>query len=258
MMNGDTFRWGVYSYGGEVPSGSDTDTTGGDSDTGGDSASGTSGDTTTTSGGSGWGQCRVRELDPITDLEITGIAFDKVQVTFNVPPQDPDFQLGRIRVFHITGHMPFTDDLIGSATEAPPITSVALDRPVTLEVDQLWGDYTYQFGVVYEDKCTNRSPLVTAEITTEAQKFQQVDTFCFVATAAYGAPWAAQVQALRDFRDAYLKTSPAGIDLVRFYYTYSPPLARVIQREPLLRGLARVVLQPVADAARLSTLRGSG
>src|SRR5690606_2762917 len=123
---------------------------------------------------------------------------------------------------------------------------------IAVEIGELWGDYTYQFAVVYEDKCTNRSEPVTAEITTDAQQFQTVDSFCFVATAAYGAPWAPQVAALRSFRDAYLKTSATGIDLVRFYYAHSPPLARVIQREPLLRGLARVVLAPVADAAALA------
>ena len=99
-------------------------------------------------------------------------------------------------------------------------------------------------------------PLVMAQITTEAQKFQTVDTFCFLATAAWGAPWAAQVAALRAFRDDYLKTTPTGVDLIRFYYAHSPPLARVIAREPLLRGLARVVLQPVADAALLATAGG--
>jgi hypothetical protein len=46
-----------------------------------------------------------------------------------------------------------------------------------------------------------------------------------------------------------------GLDLVRFYFSYSPPLARVIEREPLLRAMARVVLQPVADAARVATGR---
>ena len=37
-----------------------------------------------------------------------------------------------------------------------------------------------------------------------------------------------------------------------FYYTYSPPLARVIHHQPLLRGMVRVVLQPVTDVARLA------
>ena len=72
-------------------------------------------------------------------------------------------------------------------------------------------------------------------------------------TAAYGAAWVGQVQAMRWFRDAYLKSSPIGRDVVRFYYTYSPPLARVVHHQPVLRGMARVVLQPFADLARKAT-----
>ena len=263
-LNGETFRWGVYSYGAEG-GGSGGDTAGDTgADTAGDTGGGSGGGSGDTVGGGddggGWGQCRPRPLAPIEDLSLAGMSFDKVQVTFSLPPQDDDFELTRVHVYHITGDMDFTPDKVGaayvksfSAEELGDIT-----RPITVEVDQLWGDYTYQFAVVYEDKCTNRSDLVTAGFTTEPQKYQQVDSFCFVATAAYGAPWATQVAALRAFRDAYLKTSATGLDLVRFYYAYSPPLAAVIQREPLLRGMARVVLQPVADAARLTTWRADG
>jgi hypothetical protein len=263
QLNGETFRWGVYSYGGE--GGGTTTSTTGDTDgpsSDSDGESGTGDDTTTTGGGGeegGWGQCKPRPpLAPVTDLRAEGVAFDKVKLTFTIPPQDdPEFELSGLRVFHITGDMELTPERLAAAHEVPiDVTELAAPgQPSTVTVAQLWGDYTYQFGVTYEDKCTNESGLVTASFTTEPQKFQTVDSFCFVATAAYGAPWAAQVAALRSFRDAYLKTSPTGLDLVRFYYAYSPPLARVIHKEPLLRALARVVLQPVADAASLTTKR---
>lgn len=224
-INGETFRWGVYAYG---PDGVDT-------------------------GDDGWGRCRAASLPPVTDLEVTGVSFDRVRVDFTLPPVDA--QIALVHVYNITGIDTLTPELLAAAH----VRTFGVDElatasgPVSVEVDQLWGDYTYQFGVVYEDRCTSRSDLVTAAVTTAPQKFQQVEGVCFVATAAYGAPWAAPVQALRDFRDRYLKTSATGLDLVRFYYTYSPPLARVIAREPLLRGLARVVLQPVTDAARVAT-----
>ena len=155
----------------------------------------------------------------------------------------------------LTGEMPLTEDRLASAQL--PVFKVVEEatpgKPGVLDVEQLWGNYTYQIGVTYQDKCGNKSGLTSAEITTEAQKFQQVEGFCFLATAAYGAAWVGQVQALRWFRDAYLKTSPVGRDMVRFYYTYSPPLARVIHHQPVLRGMVRVVVQPLADMARLST-----
>ena len=223
-INGETFRWGVFSYG---PEGSDTD-------------------------GDGWGSCRPKTLPPVADLELAGVSFDRVQAEFSLPP---DADVARVHVYSITGVSSLTDDLLAAAhiKTFSAEEMAASEGRVAVEVDQLWGDYTYQFGVVYEDHCTNRSELVTASFTTEPQKFQQVESFCFVATAAYGAAWAGPVQALRDFRDAFLKTSATGLDLVRFYYAYSPPLARVIATEPLLRGMARVVLQPVADAARVAT-----
>ncbi|MCY1059652.1 CFI-box-CTERM domain-containing protein [Nannocystis sp. SCPEA4] len=262
--NGETFRWGVYSHGGPGdPGGTDSDGSSdsdSDSDTGGEP--GTSAGTESTTGeppDDGWGTCTLASLPPVDDLVLAGESFDRVQVSFRMPPlPDPAVVLKQIHVYHITGAAELTQELLGAAHLA---TFSAAELPATegilnLEIGELWGDYTYQFGVVYEDACTNRSPLVTAEITTEAQKFQTVESFCFLATAAWGAPWAAQVAALRAFRDDYLKTSATGIDLVRFYYAHSPPLARVIGREPLLRGLARVVLQPVADAALLATSRG--
>ncbi|HEY8378226.1 MAG TPA: CFI-box-CTERM domain-containing protein, partial [Nannocystis sp.] len=261
--------WGVYSHGpgsGGGGTGGDTDTGGGggtgtgggggtgedDSETGGEGTGG--GGEPMGGGGGGWGGCTIRPLPPIDDLTLTALSFDRVRVDFRLPEQASEFDLRAVHVYHITGESKMLDEeLLGAAHLS---TFQASELPagsglVGVEIGELWGDYTYQFGVVYEDACTNRSELVTAMITTPAQKFQTVDSFCFVATAAYGAPWAAQVAALRAFRDAYLKTSPTGLDLVRFYYAHSPPLARVIEREPLLRGLARVVLQPVADAAEV-------
>ncbi|MCY0988120.1 hypothetical protein OV203_13360 [Nannocystis sp. ILAH1] len=259
--NGETFRWGVYSHGGPgeggtTSSASDSDS-GSDSDTGGATGAGS---TTGDDPGDGWGSCaQVQALVPVEDLVLVGESFDRVQVSFRLPPPaDPTIALKEVQVFSIASSASLTEDLLGAAHQSSFAAAElnVTEGLVTVEVGELWADYTYQFGVRYEDACTNRSPLVMAQITTEAQKFQTVDTFCFLATAAWGAPWAAQVAALRAFRDDYLKTTPTGVDLIRFYYAHSPPLARVIAREPLLRGLARVVLQPVADAALLATAGG--
>lgn len=62
---------------------------------------------------------------------------------------------------------------------------------------------------------------------------------CFIATAAYGTRSAAQIDVLRDFRDEVLMMSPAGRDLVGFYYAASPPLADFIARHEVLRCFVR-------------------
>ncbi len=259
-LNNETFRFGVYSYGaGAEPGTTGDDTTGGTSD------SDTGTDTTTTGGddGGGWGQCRPVALSPITDLTAQATAFDTVELSFTVPELSDDpssndslSEVSKVRIYYIPTLDPLTEEMLGAATES----SVSADMVVpgersTIAVEQLWGNYTYQFGVRYEDKCANKSELASTGVKTPAQEFQQVEGFCFLATAAYGASWQSEVSTLRWFRDLVLRSNPMGSELVRFYYTYSPPLADVIEDQPVLRSMVRAVVQPVADVTRLATSR---
>src|SRR5262249_28117780 len=68
---------------------------------------------------------------------------------------------------------------------------------------------------------------------------------CFIATAAYGSPLAAEVQALRDFRDEVLERWALGRAFTRVYYTLSPPLAALIARSAAARAVVRWLLTPV-------------
>ncbi len=67
---------------------------------------------------------------------------------------------------------------------------------------------------------------------------------CFIATAAYGSPMAEEIQILREFRDAYLVTNPAGKALVDLYYRVSPPMAEFITEHPGLKPIVRAGLVP--------------
>ena len=68
---------------------------------------------------------------------------------------------------------------------------------------------------------------------------------CFIATAAYGSYLDPRVDVLRDFRDRYLLPHAPGRMIIRFYYQYSTPVAKLIQQNAALRVMTRTVLTPL-------------
>jgi hypothetical protein len=75
------------------------------------------------------------------------------------------------------------------------------------------------------------------------------DEGCFIATAAYGADWAGEVQVLRDFRDEFLLTHAPGRWLVRLYYTHGPRAAEFLNDHESLKPAVRALLLPLVGAA---------
>jgi hypothetical protein len=73
---------------------------------------------------------------------------------------------------------------------------------------------------------------------------------CFIATAAFGSPLAAEVQYLREFRDRYLMTNSLGREFVDFYYQYSPPIADFLRTHDYVRYAVRLLLTVVVDAIK--------
>ncbi len=68
---------------------------------------------------------------------------------------------------------------------------------------------------------------------------------CFIATAAYGSPMAADVRILCTFRDNYLLTNYVGIRFVSLYYKVSPPMADYIREHSYLKPMVRFMLSPL-------------
>jgi hypothetical protein len=68
------------------------------------------------------------------------------------------------------------------------------------------------------------------------------DGNCFIATAAYGTPLAAELSTLREFRDTRLLTNSLGRAFVDTYYRLSPPAADFIATHPAYRAAARNVI----------------
>lgn len=77
---------------------------------------------------------------------------------------------------------------------------------------------------------------------------------CFIATSAYGSPWAAEVQILRQFRDQYLLTNTLGRAFVDLYYAISPPIADFISEHPGLKPTVRAALLPAVVTSTLAVV----
>lgn len=73
---------------------------------------------------------------------------------------------------------------------------------------------------------------------------------CFIATAAYGTPLAAEIFVLREWRDACLLNSRPGRLLVKLYYFLGPPAAFLIVRNETLRKATRKSLRPIVSYLR--------
>lgn len=232
-LNGQTFRFGVYSHGSPDAEPDPEDEN------------------------DGWGACQPQNLPNMQGVELEPIDFDRVRVHFTVPATAGD-DVMNVRLFYRKGAMPLGDENASSAIQQVP----ALDDcgPAVMpgvatwcDVDELFASTNYQVGVRYEDGCANASSIAAEAVTTPNQEFAMVDGFCIVATAAYGAPWADKVQALRWVRDAFLNKMPLGSALVRYYYYAGPPVARLVGTSAYTRAVARMVLKPLAELATLGT-----
>ena len=234
-LNDRTFRFGVYSHG---------------TDDGGEGED------------PGWGSCQDTTLPPMTDVSVEATEFDRVRVHFTVP-ETATGDLAGVRLFYRQGEMPLTPSTLSSAIQQVPEADdcgaeLAPGVSTWCELDELFGSTNYQVGIRYEDRCANSSDVSATAITTPQQEFAVVEGFCFVATAAYGAPWENKVQALRWVRDRYLERSPMGQSVVDFYYYASPPFARTIAQSDLARGVARTALGPLAELAEIATRSDAG
>jgi hypothetical protein len=64
---------------------------------------------------------------------------------------------------------------------------------------------------------------------------------CFIATAAFGSPFAAEISILRFWRDTFLLKYSLGEFGVNVYNTLSPPIARVVAGNETLGKLVRIL-----------------
>lgn len=83
----------------------------------------------------------------------------------------------------------------------------------------------------------------------ESTATASANSFCFIATASYGAD-TPEVGMLCEFRDKVLLTNPIGEAFVDAYYKLSPPIADIIRENEVLKSGVRVALKPLIIIAQ--------
>ena len=136
----------------------------------------------------------------------------------------------------------------GIPADMPPVPAAA-GQPQTAALTGLKAQTLYYVGVRALNACGQPGPAVFTSATTAQQRFVVLHG-CFIATAAYGTPMAADVDLLRRFRDGALLRSTLGQLFVGAYYALSPPLAGALTSDERLRAGARHALEPVVALAR--------
>jgi hypothetical protein len=77
------------------------------------------------------------------------------------------------------------------------------------------------------------------------------DANCFIATAAYGSSLDQHVNRLREFKNKILVPTWVGRKFVKLYYIISPPIAKLVAKNEVLKSFVRVFLWPVILIADL-------
>jgi hypothetical protein len=89
-----------------------------------------------------------------------------------------------------------------------------------------------------------------AQVVREVYIESKPRSGCFIATAAYGTPFASEIQTLRSFRDSFIARNSFGRKLILFYYRTSPFIANGIRPSRKLRKIIRTFLVPIVRAFR--------
>jgi hypothetical protein len=80
---------------------------------------------------------------------------------------------------------------------------------------------------------------------SSAAKQRNSNPNCFIATAAYGSPFTAELGQFRAFRDDFISRNSIGVGFVKLYYRVGPFFSRVIENSERLRSIVRILLNEI-------------
>jgi len=95
----------------------------------------------------------------------------------------------------------------------------------------------------YHENQYSQSPTTNTNTTTQNNSgINSGDSSCFVATAAFGTPWAREIDILRKWRDEVLAKRVDGRLFIKFYYKVGPYAAKVVNKSKILKRCVRSII----------------
>jgi hypothetical protein len=183
----------------------------------------------------------------MVSVPMGGARAESADVEFVEPDGSVFNAIDEYRVRHWSGD----DTSPGAFDRGIPDDSVApgaAGRRRQIEINNLKSEQTYTVGIKPTGRCLDGA-IGYAKIATVTRKFTQLHG-CFIATAAYGTAQAADVEALRRWRDRARDGGAFGAALVALYERSSPPLARLLGGSDDGRAAVRQALAPIVNAAK--------
>ncbi len=158
--------------------------------------------------------------------------------------------VGDVTRYTVTGLNNGTEYIFSVGALTQPVYYLAVTAVDSTAPPKNESDYSPEVSIAIGDPVAG---LLSSELTAipeEVVPYPDLpDKGCFVATAAFGANWVAEVQVLREFRDRYLVTHAPGRSLVIWYYRHGPVAAKYLDDHAVFKPLVRAILWPLVALA---------
>jgi hypothetical protein len=180
-------------------------------------------------------------------VSLARVDAETAQVTF-IEPSGPAWE--RVESYELRrwNGIEQSADAFANGLPLPEMAKSAPGTTVSVPLSNLKSESQYTVGVRARGECLDQETAF-ASFTTRIREFTQLSG-CFIATAAYGSPMAADVQSLRRIRDGLRARSPLAAAAADVYARSSPPLADALRASEAARAVARTLLAPLVKLAK--------
>jgi hypothetical protein len=162
---------------------------------------------------------------------------------------DNTIEVGNVTGHTVTGLTNGVEYLFAVAAVKQPsyhLSVTAVDSTTNQNQSDFAVDRSIDIGDPVEGTISNELP-ATPETVVPVPNLP--DEGCFIATAAFGADWVAELQVLRSFRDRFLLTHAPGRGFVAWYYRVGPQAAAYLNKHARFKPLVRASLWPLIMVA---------